>query len=51
LKDAAAVDLLLAAGADPTLRTRIEECSTPLEDAQALGLAAIAARLGAGRPA
>ena len=33
-----AITLLLEAGADPTLRTRIDECETPLEMAQNAGL-------------
>ena len=33
-----AIRLLLDAGADPTLRTRIDECETPLEMAQSAGL-------------
>ncbi len=32
-----AIQLLLDAGADPDLRTRIDDCDTPLEMAQALG--------------
>ncbi len=39
LKDATAIGLLLAAGADPLLRTRIDACSTPLEDARTTGFA------------
>jgi ankyrin repeat protein len=31
--DAAAVEVLLAHGADPEARTRIDDCSTPLEEA------------------
>jgi hypothetical protein len=33
-----AVKLLLAAGADPRLRTRIDYCESPREIAEALGL-------------
>ena len=40
-----AVQLLLEAGADPDLRTRIDECETPLEMARAAGLADVAAIL------
>jgi hypothetical protein len=40
-----AVHTLLTAGADPDLRTRIDDCETPLEMAQAAGLAEIAAML------
>jgi ankyrin repeat protein len=32
-----AVRLLLEHGADPTARTRIDDCSSPLEDAEAMG--------------
>jgi ankyrin repeat protein len=34
--DARAVELLLARGADPTARTRIDELTTPLEEAERL---------------
>jgi uncharacterized protein len=37
LMDIEAIRMLLAAGADPSLRTRIDEYSTPLEEARALG--------------
>lgn len=40
-----AVETLLAAGADPTLRTRIDECETPGEMARAAGLDDLAAVL------
>jgi hypothetical protein len=40
-----AVQILLDGGADPGLRTRIDECETPLEMAEAAGLEAIAAIL------
>ncbi|MSO45983.1 MAG: ankyrin repeat domain-containing protein [Acidobacteria bacterium] len=40
-----AVHLLLGGGADPELRTRIDECETPIEMAEAAGLADIAAML------
>jgi len=40
-----AVHLLLDGGADPELRTRIDECEAPLEMAKAAGLADIAATL------
>jgi hypothetical protein len=43
--DPLAVHLLLDGGADPDLRTRIDECETPLEMAKAAGLADIAALL------
>jgi hypothetical protein len=46
-----AVEILLDGGADPELRTRIDECETPLEMAEAAGLTAIAAVLArVGRP-
>ena len=44
-RDAFAVQILLDHGADPELRTRIDDCETPLEMAQAAGLTAIAAIL------
>jgi uncharacterized protein len=40
-----AVQILLDGGADPELRTRIDECETPLEMAQRAGLTEIAATL------
>jgi hypothetical protein len=40
-----AVQILLDAGADPELRTKIDDCDTPLEMANAAGLEAIAAIL------
>jgi len=40
-----AIQMLLEHGADPELRTRIDDCETPLEMAQAAGLADIAALL------
>ncbi|MGH9387829.1 MAG: ankyrin repeat domain-containing protein [Vicinamibacterales bacterium] len=46
-----AVQILLDGGADPELRTRIDECETPLEMARSAGLADIAALLERkGRP-
>ena len=44
-RNAHAVQILLDAGADPEVRTRIDEYETPLEMAQAVGLDAIAAML------
>ena len=44
-RNALAVQILLDGGADPELRTRIDECETPLEMARAAGLDAIAALL------
>lgn len=40
--DVAAVAFLLARGADPTARTRIDDRNTPLEEAEMLGKAAAA---------
>lgn len=37
LRDLEAVRLLLSLGADPTLETRIDDYTTPLEDAKAIG--------------
>ena len=36
-RDIKAVELLLAYGADPTLPTRIDDRTTPLQNAEALG--------------
>jgi len=44
-RNALAVQILLDAGADPDLRTRIDDCETPLGIATAAGLADIAATL------
>jgi ankyrin repeat protein len=44
-RNALAIQLLLDGGADPDLRTRIDDCATPLEMARAAGLDAIAALL------
>jgi hypothetical protein len=41
-RDPLAVQILLDAGADPELRTRIDDCETPLEMATAAGLTVIA---------
>jgi hypothetical protein len=41
-RQAMAVQILLEAGADPGLRTRIDECETPLDMARAAGLEVIA---------
>ena len=46
-EDRAAVEILLAAGADPRLRTRIDDCETPRELAEKAGLAEIARLLAA----
>jgi uncharacterized protein len=48
LGDADAIKLLLAWGADPTLRTRIDDCDTALEGAEAAGFEAGATLLRAG---
>ncbi|MFZ2109579.1 MAG: ankyrin repeat domain-containing protein, partial [Roseiarcus sp.] len=37
LDDATVVTLLLAHGADPNVRTRIDDCGTPLEEAEKFG--------------
>jgi len=37
IRDLDSVRLLLAHGADPNARTHIDECSTPLEDAETIG--------------
>jgi uncharacterized protein len=50
-RQALAVQILLDAGADSELRTRIDECHTPLEMAEAAGLVDMAAMLARkGRP-
>ena len=50
-RNAFAVQVLLDGGADPELRTRIDDCETPLEMANAAGLTHIAAILARkGRP-
>ena len=41
------LDLLLEAGADPLVRTRIDDCETPREMAEAAGLREMAERLAA----
>jgi len=45
VRDALAVQILIEGGADPDLRTRIDDCDTPLEMARAAGLSEIAALL------
>ena len=44
-QDMKAVDLLLRHGADPEARTRIDDCATPLEEAEILGLTEIVAAM------
>jgi hypothetical protein len=44
-RDPVAVQLLLDAGADPELRTRIDDCESSLELAQRIGVADIEAML------
>lgn len=39
-RDAEAVTMLLAHGADPDLKTRIDDCTSPLKDAEAAGFTA-----------
>lgn len=46
-RDIDAVRLLLAHGADSTLKTRIDDCTSPLEDAEAIGFTAGAALMRA----
>ena len=43
-----AIGLLLRSGADPTLRTRIDDCATAAEEADRLGLMDVAAMLRIG---
>lgn len=53
-RDLAAVRLLLDHGADPTLATRIDDCRSALQDAEALGFteaAALMREVSARRPA
>ncbi len=45
------IELLLARGADPTLRTRIDDCETPLDYARATGSKVCSALLEAAMPA
>ena len=40
-----AAEFLLARGADPNARTSIDECATPLEEAEILGLTEVAAAI------
>jgi uncharacterized protein len=42
-RDIAAIELLLAHGAEPDLKTRIDDCTSALEDAEAAGFAEAAA--------
>lgn len=44
-RDGQAVKLLLDRGADPEARTRIDDCSTPIEDAERQGIRPIVALL------
>jgi ankyrin repeat protein len=46
-RNLAAIELLLEAGADPCLRTRIDDCETPREMAEDAGLREIVQRLDA----
>lgn len=50
VRDAEAVAILLAHGANPALRTRIDDYTSPLEDAERLGLTEIARLLRGARP-
>jgi uncharacterized protein len=45
INDLGALRLLLESGADPTLRTRIDDCATPREEAERAGSTAIASLL------
>ena len=45
LRDGRAMEILLARGADPTLKTRIDEYATPLDEAELMGNAEGAAML------
>jgi ankyrin repeat protein len=49
-RDLAAIELLLGYGADPSLKTRVDYYSTPLEDAERDGFMAAAEMLRAARP-
>jgi ankyrin repeat protein len=40
-----AVEFLLSHGADPNARTRIDDCATPIEEAEILGLTEMAAAM------
>lgn len=44
-QDVKAIELLLKHGADPNARTRIDDCATPLEEAEILGLGEAASAL------
>lgn len=46
-RDLPAVEILLDHGADPTTPTRIDDCTTPLEDAEATGFTEAAALMAA----
>jgi len=46
-RDLPAVEMLLDYGADPTVRTRIDDCTTPFEDAKATGFTEAAALMDA----
>ena len=46
-RDLEGVKLLLDRGADPSIKTRIDDCTSPLEDAEAMGFEAAAALLRA----
>ena len=48
-RDLPAVELLLEYGADPSLRTRIDDCTTPLEDAVSTGFLEAAALMRRGK--
>jgi len=46
-RDLPAVEMLLDYGADPAVRTRIDDCTTPFEDAKATGFTEAAALMDA----
>ena len=49
-RDLAAIEMLLEFGADPAIRTGIDDCTTPYEDAVATGLTDAAALMRRHRP-
>jgi ankyrin repeat protein len=49
-RDVKGIEILLAHGADPDARTRIDDCTTALEDANAIGLGEAVRALLEGHP-
>ena len=45
VRQSQAIAILLGAGADPSLRTRIDDCDTPIEMAESAGLAELASAM------